>query len=75
MKFIVNSYDRSINYRIYLTPTDLDSFILCNSDNNDIQTGLISIKPKPNNDNIFHEALWHFDFDGFVNKSGARAVV
>ena len=34
MKFMVSSAERSINYRIYSTPTDLESFILYNSDNN-----------------------------------------
>ena len=75
MKFMVSSAERSINYPIYSTPTDLDSFILCNSDNKEIQTELIDIKPKPNNDNIFHEALWHLDFDGSVNKTKAGAGI
>ena len=57
MKLMVSSAKRSINYPIYSTPIDLDSFILCNSDNNEIQTELIDKKPKPNNDNIFHESL------------------
>ena len=38
MKYMVSSAERSINYPIYSPPTDLDSFILCNSDNNQIQT-------------------------------------
>ena len=75
MKFMVSSVERSINYPIYSTPTDLDSFILCNSDNNEIQTELIDKKPKPNNDNIFHESRWHLDFDGSVNKLGVGAGV
>ena len=75
MKYMVRNAERSINYPIYSTPTDLDSFILCNSDNDDIQTELISRKPEPNNDNIGHEALWHLDFDGSMNKTGARAGV
>ena len=75
MKFMVSSAESSINYPIYSAPTDLDSFILCNSDNNEIQTELINIKPKQNNDNIFHEALWHLDFDCSVNKTGAGARI
>ena len=75
MKFMVSSAERSINYPIYSTPTDLDSFILCNSDNNEIQTELIDKNPKPNNENIFHESLWNLDFDGSVNKLGAGVGV
>ena len=73
MKYMVSNAERSINYPIYSTPTDLDSFILCDSDNDDIQTELIDRKPEPNNDNIGHEALWHLYFDGSVNKIGAGA--
>ena len=36
MKYMVSSAERSIKYPIYSTPNDLDSFILCNSDNNEI---------------------------------------
>lgn len=75
MKFMVSRVERSINYPIYSTPTDLEFFILCNSDNNEIQNELIDKMPKPNNDNIFHESYWHLDFDGSVNKSGAIAGV
>ena len=75
MKYMISSAKRSINYTIYSTPIDLDSFILCNSDNNEIQTELINIKPKPKNDNIFHQSLWHLDFDGSVKKLGAGAGV
>ena len=68
MKYMVSSAERSINYPIYSTPTDLDSFILCNSETNEIQTELIEKNKAPNNDNIFHESLWHLEFDGSVNK-------
>ena len=30
MKYMVSNEEISINYPIYATPTDLDSFILCN---------------------------------------------
>ena len=43
--------------------------------NVDIQIELINRKLEPNNDNIFHEALWHLDFDGSLNKTGAGAGV
>ena len=72
---MVSNAERSINYPIYSTSTDLDSFILCNFDNDDIQTELINRKPEPKNDNIFHEALWHLDFDGSLNKTGVGARV
>ena len=75
MKFMVSGAERSINYPIYSTPTDLDSFILCNSENNEIQTELIDKNPMPNNANIFHQPLWHLDFDGSVKKLGAEAGV
>ena len=64
MNFMVSSAERSINYLIYSTPTNLDYFILCNSETNEIQTELIEKKKTPNNDNIFHESLWNLDFDG-----------
>ena len=57
IKYMVSNAERSINYPIYSTPIDLDSFILCNSENNGIQIELFYIKPKPNNGNIFHEAI------------------
>ena len=75
MKYMVSSAKRYINYPIYSTPTDLDYFILCNSETNEIQTELIEKKKTPNNDNIFHESLWHLDFDGSVNKLGAGVGV
>ena len=54
MKYMVSSAKISINYPIYSTPTDLDSFILCNSVTNEIQTELVDKKTEPNNDNILH---------------------
>ena len=32
MKYMVSSVERPRNYHIYSTPTDMESFILCNSD-------------------------------------------
>ena len=71
MKYMVSSSERSINYPIYSKPTNLDSFILSNSETNEIQIELVDKKRAPNNDNIFHESQWHLDFDGSVNKLGA----
>ena len=75
MKFMISSAERPTNYPIYSTPTDLDSFILCNSDHNNIQTKRTDIKPKIMEYYIGHEALWHLYFDGLVNKSSARPGV
>ena len=76
MKYMVSSAARSINYPICTTPTDLDSFILCNYEtDNEIKTELKDRKKTQNNDNIFHESLWHLDFDGSVNKLGAGVGV
>ena len=61
MKYMASNAERSINYLIYSTPTDLDSFILCNSVTNEIQTELVDKKREPKNDNIFHESQWHLD--------------
>ena len=35
MKYMISSADRTTNYPIYSTPTDIDSFILSNSDQNE----------------------------------------
>ena len=76
MKYMVSSVERPINYPIYTTPTNLHSFILCNSEtDNEIKTELKNKNKIPNNDNIFHEYLWHLDFDGSVNKLGVGAGV
>ena len=75
MKYMVSSVERSINFPIYTTSTDLDSFILCNSETEKIQNKLIVKNKEPNNDNIFHQSLWNLEFDGLVNKLGAGAGV
>ena len=54
MKFMISSTERPTNYLIYSAPTNLDSFILCNSDHNNIQTELTDIKPKIMEDYIGH---------------------
>ena len=76
MKYMVSSVERPRNYPIYSTPIDMDSFILCNSETN--IENKIELKDKNkalDNENIFHESLWHLDFDGSVNKLGAGAGV
>ena len=65
MKHMVSSVERPRNYPIYTTPTDMDSFILCNPETR--IENYIELKDKnktPNSENIFHESLWHLDLDG-----------
>ena len=59
MKFMISTADRPTNYPIYSTPTDLDSFILSNSDHNENQIELTDKKLKIMDDYIGHEALWN----------------
>ena len=76
MKYMVSIVERPRNYPIYSTPTDMDSFILCNSETSvENNTELKQKNKAPENDNIFHESMWHLDFDGSVNKLGAGAGV
>ena len=76
MKYMVSNAARSINYPIYVAPADLDSFILCKFESdNEIKIELKDKKKIENDDNIFHEPLWHLDFDGLVKKLGAGAGV
>lgn len=56
--------------------SDMDSFILYNSDNDKNETTAIEEKYKePNSENIFHESLCHLDFDASVNRLGSSAGV
>ena len=75
MKFMISTAEKPTNYPIYSTPIGLDSFILSKSDHNDNQTEITDKKLKIMDDYIGHEALWHLDFDGSVNKSGVGAGV
>lgn len=76
MKYMVSSVERPQIFPIYTKHSDMDSFILYNSehDNNKITVVEENNKP-PNSENIFHESLWHLDFDGFVNRLGAGVGV
>ena len=74
MNYMDSSVERPRNYPIYSTPTDMDSFILCNSETGiENNTELKQKKKAPDSDNIFHESMWHLDFDGSINKLGAGA--
>ena len=56
--------------------SDMDSFILYNSDNGKDKIATLEEKHKePGSDNIFHESRWHLDFDSSVNRLGAGAGV
>ena len=73
---MVSSVEIPINCPIYITPTDMESFILCNSEiDTEIKTELKDKNKTWDSENIFHESLWHLDFDGSVNKLGAGARV
>lgn len=76
MKYMVSGVEKPQNFPIYSMHFDMDSFILYNSehDNNEI----IAVEEKyeaPDSENIFHESLWHRDFDGFVNRLATCAGV
>jgi len=62
---------------------DMDSFILYNAehdnnqnipDNNQIRTKELKYKIA-DSENIFHESIWHLDFDGSINRLGASVGV
>ena len=50
----------------------MGSFILGNSDSGIAKKTTLKQKHKEvENDNTFHESMWHLDFDGSVHKLGA----
>ena len=54
--------------------SDMDSFILYNSEHDKNEVTIVEEKYKdPDSENIFHESLWHLDFDGSMNRLGAGA--
>ena len=56
--------------------SNMDSFILYNSDNDKNEITALEEKYKaPDSENIFHESLWHLDFDGSMNRLGVGAGV
>lgn len=76
MKYMVSSAEKPQNFPIYSMHSYMDSFILYNSDHDEKEITAEELKyKKTDNENIFHESLWHLDFDGFVNRLGARAGV
>jgi len=76
MKYMVSNAEKPQNLPIYSMHSDMDSFILYNSDHGKKEITVEELKYKTtNNENIFHESLWHLDFDGSMNRLGARAGV
>ena len=56
--------------------SDLDSFILCNSDNDKDKITVVEEKHKEiDSENITHESMWNLDFYGSVNRLGVEAGV
>ena len=76
MKYMVSSTEQPQNYPFYSVHSDMDSFILSNYDSGiDKNTALKQKHKEVDSDNIFHESMWHFEFDGSVNRLGAGAGV
>jgi len=76
MKYMVSSAEKPRNFPIYSIHSDMDSFILYNSDHDKKEITTRELKYKTvDSENIFHESLWHLYFDGFVNRLGVGAGV
>ena len=76
MKYMVSSVEKPQNFPIYSVHFDMDSFILYNSDHDKKEITVVEQKYKTtDNENIFHESLWHLDFDGSVNRLGVGVGV
>ena len=90
MKYMVSSQERPDNYPLYLTHSDLDSFILYND--NDMGEKIAQLEEDTfdlNEDQEITEAkgkeiviseefpanFWSMDFDGAISKEGAGAGV
>ena len=76
MKYMVSNSEKPQNDPIYSMHSYMDSLILYNSNNGKNEITVVEEKYKtPNSENIFHESLWHLDFDGSVNRLGVGAGV
>ena len=76
MKYMVSSAEKPQNFPIYSMHSNMDSFILYNSDHEKKEIIAKELKYKTaDSENNFHESLWHLDFDGSVNRLGAGAGV
>ena len=68
MKLMVSSAEKPQNYPIYSMHYDMDSFILCNSENDKDKITFVEEKHKEiDSENITHESMWHLYFDGSAN--------
>lgn len=83
MKYMVSSDEKPQNFPIYSVHSDMESFILYNvendnnqniANNNQITTKELKCKIA-DSENIFHESLWHLDFDGPMNRLGVGVGV
>lgn len=76
MKYMVSTKEKPQNFPIYSMHSDMDSFILYNAKNDNKEITAKDLKYiTTDSENIFHESLWHLDFDGSVNRLGAGAGV
>ena len=76
MKYMVSSEEKPQNFPIYSMHSDMDSFILYNAESDKKEITAKYIKYKiADRENIFHESVWHLEFDGSVNKLGVGAGV
>ena len=72
----MSSAEKPQNFPIYSMHYDMDSFILYNLDHDKKEVRAEELKCKTtDSENIFHESLWHLDFDGSVNRLGVGARV
>jgi len=71
IEYMVSSAKRPKNFPIYSMHSDMDSFILNNSEHDNKQITIEELKYKiANSENIFHDSLWHLYFDGSMNRLG-----
>jgi len=76
MKYMVSSEEKPQNFPIYSMHSDMESFILYNVENDNKEIIAKNLKYKTtDSENIFHESLWHLDFDELVNRLGVGAGV
>lgn len=69
---MVSSAEKPRNYHIYSLHSDMDSFILCNSDTSTDKNTTVEQKRKEiDNENITHESMWHLYFDASIKILGS----
>lgn len=71
MKYMISSEEKPQKFPIYYMHSNIDSFILYNIENDKKEITAKDLQYKiVDNENIFHDSLWHLDFDGYVNRLG-----